>query len=123
MNKVFVLAVLMAVFIITGCGGAAVNYRPMAGYEAVNKHWCAVKDTFFTPDENSSAADYGVKTLFFCCSECADAFEANPVKYAGAIKVDDGKDHSSHKSNGGHGGGHGSGGGAGSGGGGGGSCH
>ena len=78
-----------AAFLIAGCGSAQINYRPIAEYEQAGKHWCAVKNKIFKPDEASSAADYGLKTYFFCCSECEDIFKANPLAYTRVVLNDE----------------------------------
>ena len=74
------LAAAISVF-VSGCGTEQVKYRPMSGYESSKKHFCTVKDELFTPDANSTAAEYGVKTYYFCCAKCESIFMENTGKY------------------------------------------
>lgn len=80
-KSVFLTAILMGV-VIQGCSSPGTNYRLLTGYESGQKHWCPVEKRLFVPDNESSAADYGVKTSYFCCSKCVDIFKADPDKYS-----------------------------------------
>lgn len=108
MKNFYLFAGMVVLTVLPGCISTGVNYRPLAGYEAGHKHWCAVEKKLFMPDENSSAVDYGVKTSFLCCAKCVTAFKENKDLYAEpeAVEYDTGRN-----AGGGTGGGFGGGGG------------
>src|SRR5262245_47905257 len=55
--------------------------RPPGEANVGDRTTCPVSGEVFVVSATSPRAEYGGKTYFFCCSDCAQKFQVEPVRY------------------------------------------